>query len=61
MLADKKDLIRLKKLRESKQNHADIEMIEDDPDRKVLKELCELYGFNRNIKAYDSNNHRKIS
>lgn len=33
MLADKKDLIWLKKLRDSKQDQADIERLEDDPDR----------------------------
>ena len=33
MLADKKDLIWLKKFRNSKQDQADIERLEDDPDR----------------------------
>jgi len=33
MLADKKDLIWLKKFRDSKQDQADIERLEDDPDR----------------------------
>lgn len=33
MLADKKDLIWLKKFRVSKQDQADIERLEDDPDR----------------------------
>ena len=33
MVADKKDLIWLKRLRDSKQDQADIERLEDDKDR----------------------------
>ncbi len=53
MVANKKDLIWLKRTRDSKQDQADIEKLEDEKIDRVIKKLSDLYEFNRKIKAYE--------